>query len=70
MSITGPTPAESDAAAELDVDPAGVDEETLPDGTGNDPESLGGRRTELPFEADPADVAEQDADVPYDDDLR
>jgi hypothetical protein len=43
MSIPGPTPAESDApgsdiAAELDVDPAGVDEEVLPDDTGGDPE--------------------------------
>lgn len=75
MSIPGPTPAESDApgsdiAAELDVDPAGVDEEVLPDDTGGDPESLGGGRTELPLEADPADVAEQDVAVPYDDDLR
>jgi hypothetical protein len=70
MSTPGSTPAESDAAAELDVDPAGVDEETLPDDAGDDPESLAGGRMELPLEADPADVAEQDAPVPYDDDLR
>ena len=59
------------AAAELavDVDPAAVaDANDMRDaGTGGDP---AGERTELPLEADPADVAEQDADVPYDDEER
>ena len=68
MSIPGPTPAESDAAAELDVDPAGVDEDAVADDSRADPEAVGGERTELPLEADPADVVEQDAAVPYDDD--
>jgi hypothetical protein len=37
--------------------------------SGPDDDSVGGR-TDLPLEADPADVAEQDAAVPFDDDER
>jgi hypothetical protein len=37
--------------------------------TAGDPDDARGR-TELPLEADPADVAEQDAAVPYDDEER
>jgi hypothetical protein len=59
------------AAAELavDVDPSAVaDANDLRDaGISDDP---AGERTELPLEADPADVADQDADVPYDDEER
>ena len=36
----------------------------------DDPGAWSTRRLDLPLEADPADVAEQDADVPYDDDER
>jgi hypothetical protein len=67
-STTGPY---RHAAAELavDVDPAAVaDANDLRDaGTADDPAD---ERTELPLEADPADVAEQDAAVPYDDEER
>jgi hypothetical protein len=51
--------------AELDdsgLDDSGLDDSGLDDGPTSD--------RDLPLEADPADVAEQDAAVPYDDDER
>ena len=57
------------AALAVDIDPASVaDANDLRD-TG-DVDDPAGERFELPLEADPADVAEQDAAVPYDDDER
>jgi hypothetical protein len=50
------------AAAELD--PV-IDADDLRNDAG-DPDGVAGGRTELPLEADPADVAEQDAAVPFD----
>ena len=67
MSTPADTPDQADAvAAELDPDGAVVDADDLHNDAG-DPEAGGGGRTELPLEADPADVAEQDAAVPFDD---
>jgi len=67
MSTPADTPGQSAAvAAELDPDGAVVDADDLHNDAG-DPEAVEGRRTELPLEADPADVAEQDAAVPFDD---
>jgi hypothetical protein len=70
------TPARpaSAAAAELavDVDPAWmVNGDDLRDAAGDDTGDAGAPgRVDLPLEADPADVAEQDAAVPYDDEER
>ncbi len=66
------TPARptSPAAAELavDVDPASmVMGDDLRDDAGDDPAA---GRVDLPLEANPADVVEQDAVVPYDDEER
>ncbi len=66
------TPAHpaSAAAAELavDVDPASmVNGDDLRDDAGDAGAS---GRVDLPLEANPADVAEQDAAVPYDDEER
>ena len=59
------------AAAELAVD---VDTASLVDANDlrdeGDVDDAPASRAELPLEADPADVAEQDALVPYDDDER
>ena len=60
------------AAAELDtdLDVADVaDADALRD-TGTQAAGPVGDRTDVPLEADPADVAEQDAAVPYDDEER
>jgi hypothetical protein len=70
------TPAHpaSAAAAELavDVDPASmVNGDDLRDDAGDDAGDAGASgRVDLPLEANPADVAEQDAAVPYDDEER
>lgn len=69
MSTPADIPGQADAvavAAELDPDGAVVDTDDLHNDAG-DPDTIGGGRTELPLEADPADVAEQDAAVPFDD---
>ena len=67
MSTPADTPGQADAvAAELYTDGAVVDTDDLHNDAG-DPDTIGGGRTELPLEADPADVAEQDAAVPFDD---
>ena len=71
MSTSADSTARPHAAAALavDIDTASVaDANDLRD-TG-DVDDAPGERVELPLEADPADVAEQDAAVPYDDDER
>jgi hypothetical protein len=72
--MSTPARSTSPAAAELavDVDPASmVMGDDLRDDAGDD---TGGDtavgRVELPLEANPADVVEQDADVPFDDEER
>jgi len=73
MGIPADIPARAEAAAALDVDvdPASVvDADDLRDATGQSDSEAAGLRSELPLEADPADVAEQDAAVPYDDEER
>jgi hypothetical protein len=66
---TAPPHVHAAAALAVDIDPASVaDANDLRDtGDVDDPT---GERVELPLEADPADVAEQDAVVPYDDEDR
>lgn len=67
--MSTPTAPNARAVAELavDVDTEWVaDANDLRDAGGVDDTAVG--RIELPLEADPADVAEQDAVVPYDDD--
>jgi hypothetical protein len=75
MSTSADFSAHGPAAAELDVDAAlVVDADELRDDLADDlrdPDHEGVvERDELPLEADPADVAEQDAAVPYDDEER
>jgi hypothetical protein len=81
MGTPADTPrADAAAALDVDVDPASVvDANDLRDAAGTlDVEGLDDRdldealdgRGDLPWEADPADVAEQDAAVPYDDEDR
>jgi hypothetical protein len=66
-----PARAEAAAALDVDLDPAAVvDANDLRDTTGEIDTAPAGPRGELPLEADPADVAEQDAAVPYDDEER
>ena len=61
--------AHAAAALAVDIDTASVaDANDLRDTA--DVDDAAGERVELPLEADPADVAEQDAAVPYDDDER
>ena len=62
MSYPADTPADVVA---VELDPV-VDADDLRNDAG-DPDGIGAGRTELPLEADPADVAEQDAAVPFDD---
>ena len=59
--------AVAELAADVDLDSV-ADANDLRD-TGGADDTAGGR-TELPLEADPADVAEQDAVVPFDDEER
>jgi hypothetical protein len=73
MGTPADIPARADAAAALDVDvdPAAVvDANDLRDAAGQLDTDAAGLRDELPLEADPADVAEQDVAVPYDDEER
>jgi hypothetical protein len=60
--MSSPTDTPADAAG---LDPV-VDADDRHDDAG-DPDRIGAGRTELPLEADPADVAEQDVAVPFDD---
>jgi hypothetical protein len=66
--------ARAEAAAELAVDvdrSAVVDADDLRDAAGSlDEDDAAPGSGELPLEADPADVAEQDVAVPYDDEER
>jgi hypothetical protein len=50
------------AEQQAELDDSGLDDSGFDDGPTSD--------RDLPLEADPADVAEQDAAVPYDDDER
>ena len=59
--------AVAELAADVDLDSV-ADANDLRDTGGIDDTADG--RTELPLEADPADVVEQDAAVPYDDEER
>ncbi len=76
--MSTPARSTSPAAAELalDVDPASmVAADDLRDDAGDDlGDEIGGGeapgRADLPLEANPADVVEQDAAVPYDDEER
>ena len=70
MSTSADRTAHADVLAEFDMD---VDTDAVADAndlreTGSD--DTAGERAELPLEADPADVVEQDAAVPYDDEER
>ena len=71
MSTPAANAANAHAVAELAVD---VDTDAVADAndlrdTGAVDDTTGGR-SELPLEADPADVIDQDAVVPYDDEER
>ena len=71
---TAPTagaPAGAELAVDVDIDSV-ADANDLRDTAVDDTavDDTAGGRTELPWEADPADVAEQDAAVPYDDEER
>jgi hypothetical protein len=59
--------AVAELAADVDLDSV-ADANDLRDA--GDADDTAGARTELPLEADPADVAEQDAAVPFDDEER
>jgi hypothetical protein len=62
--------ADAAAALDLDIDPASVvDANDLRDTAAGIDDSADDRG-DLPLEADPADVAEQDAAVPFDDEER
>jgi hypothetical protein len=65
MRIEEPAVDTADAA-DVAEQRAGLDD-TAFDETALDDTPFVGSRTELPLEADPADVVEQDADVPLDD---
>ena len=67
MSTPANVPLAAEALTEPTIDEV-ADADALRD-TAGDGDEIGGR-AELPMEADPADVAEQDAAVPYDDDVR